>query len=222
MCHKIDQNFINIIKNDQKPNMDKLSEGSNSSQDPKSTAAIKSGDTSLKAQTFDKRQDVLNKTMLRSLKKFLTKEFYKFSELKSLPYKERTKKFFEELDSFTSAKYRSVKEDPSAFNFSYEDISYYTGIIIWPEIMKKKFKAQHKFIKFNKNFYECVYRYSHIKLSKMFCDDVLKYMFEDYIGSGCVYQMIQEDETLRKNEDLYKSTVKIFEESFAQSRYINI
>lgn len=68
-------------------------------------------------------------------------------------------------------------------------------------------------------FYDWVYRYTHKKLSKLFADQVLKFLFEDYIKSGMVYEMIESDSTMSRNKDVYKRTVDIFIESFEKEEY---
>ena len=172
---------------------------------------------------FDKRQDVLNKTLLRSLKKYLTKEFYDYNGLKQIPYKERVARFYDELQKFFDYKYSTlIKDTVGEAEVNPEDIYFYTGIIIWPEMMKKKFKSRHRYIKFNKSFYECVYRYSHVKLSKLFSDVRLRFMFENYIKTGGAKYMIKTDETLNRNPVIYERTVQVFIESFQQGRYINL
>ena len=58
------------------------------------------------------------------------------------------------------------------------------------------------------------------KLSKLFADQTLRFIFKDYISSGNVYKMIESDSTLSKNMEEYENTVEIFEQSFKASKYV--
>jgi hypothetical protein len=171
-----------------------------------------------KRKNLNVRQDVLNKTLLRSLKKYLTKEFDEFTNSKNLTFKERQSGFYGELDRFTADKYTNAQDS----KFELSDISAYIGIIVWPEPMKKRFRGNNMHIKFNRKFYECVYKYTHIRLSTIFKDEVFGFLFQHYIQSRAVYEMIESDATLSKNRDAYMRTVDLFKSSFEKGLYINL
>jgi hypothetical protein len=53
----------------------------------------------------------------------------------------------------------------------------------------------------------------------MFSDEVLKFLFMDYISSESVYRHMESDPTMQKYEDKYVQTIEIFTESFGRGIY---
>ena len=166
---------------------------------------------------LDKRQDVLNKTLMRSLKRYLTQDFFSEFKFQELSSKEKSKKFGEFLKSYVKKHYEH-KISQSCSQISIERLAEYVGYMIDAERTRKSLKNRTS-IRFNKLFYEVVYRYSHQKISKLFADQTLRFIFEDYIRQGNVYKMIESDKTLSKNKTEYKNTVEIFKHSFEVQKY---
>jgi hypothetical protein len=51
----------------------------------------------------------------------------------------------------------------------------------------------------HKEFYDCLYKYSHKKLKKLLKDDCLVYLFRHFVSSGDYERFRSEDETLSKD-----------------------
>jgi len=169
---------------------------------------------------LDKRQDVLNKTLLRSIKRYLTKQFFSEFDYKNLTPATKANMFSTFLNQFVDKYYKEKAETMcAAYEISLEDIHDYVGIMIHPEFTKKWMKDK-KHMKYVKSYYEVVYRYSHKKMSKMFADNILKYIFDDYVTTGAIYEMIDTDQTLSKNKVEYRNTVELFNQSFIAKEYI--
>lgn len=79
--------------------------------------------------------------------------------------------------------------------------------------MLKKFKA---------SYYDSIYKYSNKKLSSLFSDNVLKYLFETFISSGDLYNLLETDQTMARNKDMYIEAIRAFRESFKVGRYTRI
>ena len=179
---------------------------------------IKNTSNSPRKYFLDKRQDVLNKTLMRSLKRYLTQDFFSEFKFKDLSAKEKSKKFGEFLKSYVKKHYEH-KISHSSCQISIESLAEYVGYMIDAERTRKSLKNRTS-IRFNKLFYEVVYRYSHQKISKLFADQTLRFIFEDYIRQGNVYKMIESDKTLSKNKTEYKNTVEVFKHSFEVQKYV--
>lgn len=59
-----------------------------------------------KAKDFGRRQDVINKTLLRSIKKHLTSDFNKVTGFDDLSYEDRLVHYRELLENYVDLKYR--------------------------------------------------------------------------------------------------------------------
>lgn len=76
--------------------------------------------------------------------------------------------------------------------------------------MLKKFKA---------SYYDGIYKYSNRKLSALFSDNVLKYLFETFVDSGELHSLLETDQTMGRNKDMYTEAIEAFRESFRVGRY---
>ena len=167
---------------------------------------------------LDKRQDVLNKTLMRSLKRYLTQEFFNEFKFKGLSPKEKTKNFGSFLESFVKKLYEHKINQPS-IEISLKILKEYVGYVIDADRTKRVLKNRQN-NEFNRLYYEVVYKYSHLKISKLFADQTLKFIFEDFINEGYLNGMIESDKTLSKNKKEYKNTIRIFQHSFRIQKYM--
>jgi len=99
-----------------------------------------------------------------------------------------------------------------------EDVTHYIGVIINFELLRKN-KVAKVYSKFNNKFYDCIYKYSHRKLSVIFSDPILRFLYEDFVESGNAHRLIQNDETMKKHEELYERVIKVFLNSFSKGLY---
>ena len=167
---------------------------------------------------LDKRQDVLNKTLMRSLKRHLTQEFFNEFKFKELRPSEKTNNFEAFLESFVKKLYDHKINHPN-IEISLQILKEYVGYMIDADRTKRVLKNR-QYNEFNKLYYDVVYKYSHQKISKLFADQTLKFIFEDFINEGYLKEMIECDKTLSKNKKEYKNTIKIFQHSFKIQKYV--
>ena len=167
---------------------------------------------------LDKRQDVLNKTLMRSLKRYLTQEFFNEFKFKELSPKEKTKNIGSFLESFVKKLYEHKINQPS-IEISLKILKEYVGYVIDADRTKRVLKNRQN-NEFNRLYYEVVYKYSHLKISKLFADQTLKFIFEDFVNEGYLDKMIESDKTLSKNKKEYENTIQIFQHSFAIQKYV--
>ena len=170
---------------------------------------------------LSKRQDVLNKSLLRTLKKYFTSKFNQETSYISLQSNQKKTKFLDMLSDFVNNHYGSkIAEASSEFGITYDDIYRYIAILINPELAKRGMKNR-KHMNFSKLYYGVLYNYSNKKLILLFNDQVLHYLFDDLKKQGVMHQMIHTDATLAKNKDEYMRTLDTFKHSFAEARSMN-
>ena len=172
-------------------------------------------------QQYSIRRDVLNKTLLRSLKKFLTEKFNQKTEFLSLNVKEKYEKFRFLLKDFVTWYYVDILSDNNKQNYDelVENIYFYVGIMTYPSLIKRYVKKKEH-IKFKKLYYECAYKYSHSKLDRLFIDPTLKLIFQHYYDSGAASEMIEKDETLSKRKGAYIKCLYQFMKSFEDESFL--
>ena len=138
---------------------------------------------------------------------------------KSMNASQKSKWFKAFWREFVANEYwEKIKEATFDSNDKFEDVFNYICIIVQPDLAKK-WMRNRIYLKFMTLFYDWVYKYSHRKISKLFSDPILRFLFEDYIKSGMVYEMIDSDVTLSRNKEMYKMTVEIFTKSFERGEY---
>ena len=188
---------------------------------PADTEIDKFTSKSYKDVDLSKRQDVLNKSLMRILKKYFTSKFNQETNYASLKFSQKKTKFLDMLADFVSHHYGSkIAEASSEFGITYDDIYRYIAIMINTELAKKRMRNK-KHIRFLKLYYEVLYNYSSKKLILLFNDQVLHYLFDDLKKQGAMHQMIHTDATLVKNKDEYMRTLDEFMQSFDEAKSMN-
>jgi len=179
---------------------------------------------------LDKRRDVLNKSLLRSLKKYLTNmfneytgfmskdhqiycvytkdtfhsgkfllmensHFYSYLFVLELTSKDKEIKFKELLRNFVSHMFGDTLIGVQFSKYdAFEDILHYVGIMINSNLTKHCMR-QRLYVNFISRYYGCIYKYTNKKFSKLFEDNILEFIFNHYVNTGAIYQMIETDET---------------------------
>ena len=127
--------------------------------DMKKSDLKKTSDNGRKRYFLDKRQDVLNKTLMRSLKRYLTQEFFNGFKFMELSANEKTKNFGAYLKSYVMKNYEN-KISQSSCQISIKTLTEYVGYIIDAERTKRVLKNKAS-VQFNRLYYEVLDRYSH-------------------------------------------------------------
>lgn len=108
------------------------------------------------------RSDVVNKTLLRSLKRYYTSEFEKVVKWNLHGKLINKDEIFDKLKKFT----KEIYQNDARFNLpefsgvTIDDLIFYMGVCINPVFMKKCSSSSHDRNKYQ-NFYNCLYKYSH-------------------------------------------------------------
>ena len=138
------------------------------------------------------------------MKKYFTDKFNQTSGFDKLSFTQKFEKFHSLLKVFVDDHFGCIFSENSSLNtFEFQnDVLNYVGILINPTIMKKNLRNK-RYAKFLKLYYDCVYKYSHRKLNKLFTDSTLKLVFNVYSNSGAAEMMIEHDETLSKSKETY-------------------
>jgi hypothetical protein len=184
-------------------------------QDPK---ANKSRPKSFPDKKLAIRSDVVNKTLLRSLKRYYTAEFEK-TTLNTLSGKFTSKsEVYRTIKEFTENIYdgeRRFNLDEFA-DVQLDELVFYMGICIKPQEMKKSTNSPQERQKFQ-NFYSCLYKYSHKKLLKLFHSNTLHFMFRKFFEDGIFDDLLINDATLKRNPEVYKNASENFLNLFKQN-----
>lgn len=230
------------VKSDEKPINQSPPRMKESTQDPKSSEKEKEvqlePDEEEKKITKEKsvsegkpalcvRKDVVYKTLIRSLKRYLTdkvdltvqkamakskKEELLFSEIDQLMDKMFIK-YFDKNESNRSLKEIVtddvlIREDES-IRLDPENLKIYLWIIIIPESIKPYLKNQKRRIS-QKLMYDWLYKYSHKKLDRLFKCEHFAFLFTKYVELQGFDQMVEVDDTLKRNKEVYQEACDFF------------
>lgn len=160
---------------------------------------------------------MVNKTLLRSLKRYYTAKFEEQTKSKMLGKTAQKDELHDKLREFT----RSVYEGDKRFNLpefaevTMDDLVFYMGICINPLYMKRIASSSQDRLKFQ-NFYSCLYKYSHKKLLKLFQSSVLHFMFRKFFEEGPFEDLLVNDSTLQRNPEVYSKASENFLNLFKQ------
>lgn len=101
-----------------------------------------------------------------------------------------------------------IRKDQS-IKLDVENLKIYLCIMIIPEVIKPYLKNQKRRGQ-QKLMYDCLYKYSHKKLDRLFQCEFFSFLFQDYVDSGEFSKMLHNDETLSKNQDTYQEACDYF------------
>lgn len=151
---------------------------------------------------FSKRLDVVNKTILRSIKRYYVTEFDSFCNFSELDDKEKFAKFHELIRKFVlqqmklSAELNEQQLEDAIFAFG----SMVSHIHMRRGIKVSKLRTQVNFI------HKCLYNYSHRKSQQML-QGGFKYILKDFIQQGGIDIVLNSEETMLKQKDVYREAV---------------
>lgn len=151
------------------------------------------------------RKDVVNKTLFRALKRFYTE---KFMEIFSLSKKESSESYMLKIRSFCIIILESKMESLEKNNLTFEQIEKFLSIVISPNHVKNLLDSED--LALHKEFYSCLYQYSHKRLAKMLMSPVCGYLFTDFVISGNLTQFITACPTMSQNFETYEIASRNF------------
>lgn len=169
------------------------------------------------------RKDVVNKTLFRALKRFYTE---KFESIYSLDKKESSTSYKSKIHQFVEVYFKSRETELNNWDITIQEIEKLMLIIVSPNHIKSALVEESDLVLY-KDYYSCIYQYSHKKLANMLLRPVCGYLFADFINSGNLTAFIHRCSTMSLNPGVYEKAGanfmnillgkdKKFQKSFAQ------
>ena len=123
---------------------------------------------------LSKRRDVVNKAILRSLRRFLTNKFKEFALDKFESKEHRTRWYYETVQDFTQANYSENEQ-------MVEQLGYLIACIIFPKtLLQSNIPESEKCEETMNEFYNCIYKYSHTRLLDVLKQEPVKIIYESF------------------------------------------
>lgn len=190
-CEKVEVDYIKASESDSSA---KSSHGNLNAV--KSLPEWKKADLSL-------RNDVVNKTILRAIKKYYTDKLKASTQFFDTKAKGLRKKIYvSSVDELVKSEFIG-KNGQEIFNSSeIETTSLYLCWIIKPEYLARKYLTYEK-QKFRKIYDSCLRYYSNINYERLMRFEAFSNIFKCFVTSGNFEQMAKSDSTLSRTPELY-------------------
>jgi hypothetical protein len=146
------------------------------------------------------RKDVVNKTLFRALKRFYTD---KFESVFYLDKKESTTSYISKIHHFVQDCFNSRVTELENWGITVHEIEKLMQIIVSPNHIKSALFEESDLVLY-KDYYSCIYQYSHKKLANMLLRPVCGYLFADFINSGNLTAFIHRCSTMSLNPGVYE------------------
>lgn len=144
------------------------------------------------------RKDVVNKTLFRSLKRFHTESFLDKYELG----KETTEAYLEKIHEYCNSSYSDKESELDYWNITLKDVEMFIAIMVSPNHIKNYIKDESE-ITLYKEYYSCLYQYSHKKLAKMLQNRACGFLFNTFVQDGHLTKFISNCSTMSQHSEVY-------------------
>mmetsp|Transcript_8887 Transcript_8887/g.7869 ORF Transcript_8887/g.7869 Transcript_8887/m.7869 type:complete len:361 (+) Transcript_8887:45-1127(+) len=153
-------------------------------------------------QDLSKRGDVVNKTILRAIKRYYFTEFDSLFSFSTLTDKEKFANFHEFVRKYVTEEMKGTK------NLSDDDkevaILFFGSMISHVHMRRgitiSKIRTQVNFV------HKCLYNYSHKKLSQLIKQGGFKFILDDFVNYDGIDVVLNSEETMLKDQDFYRDT----------------
>lgn len=155
-----------------------------------------------KSTSLSFRNDVVNKTLLRSIKKYYTDLFKAKSDFFLVKNKKDRKKiYYECIKKFTQTE---LFDQNSQFFTAeeLEDVTMCMAILVKPEYMLQ-ISLCYQYIRFKKIYEGCIYHYSRAYFDKIVQNQTFMKIFSNFVKLGHFETMTKTDTTLMRNPEFY-------------------
>lgn len=159
------------------------------------------------------RKDVVSKTLLRSIKRFYTEAFNEKFELSKT---EKTDTYLEKITQFCQETFCTKALEMSDWNISMSEIIKFLSIIVSPTHIKFALKSEED-LSLYKEFYSCIYQYSHKKLNKMLSNKVCGFLFFEFVKEGDLERFITKCATMSQYPQIYRDMSSRFIETITKN-----
>lgn len=187
-----------------------LADCDSKSEKPTSLASSKD----LKTQGKPVRLDLVNKTVVRSIKRFYTQLFESLNpEFPNNAGKDQANLFEELTNTLTFNLFGSLSADYSPSGITLESIATVLRVFINPDLAKivDKSRATRTLIT---SYADVVYKYSHKRLQKLNKNPTFIYIFLKFFRDGTFESLITKDATMGQNPEAYLSAAHTLEKLF--------
>jgi hypothetical protein len=158
------------------------------------------------------RKDVINKTILRVMKRYLTKQFHECFEKVPSNCEDRMKSYSQNIRKFIDIKFQIQPSEKKITEF-------YLANTIYPKLMSKEYtkRLNEELGNTSKNelcqLYECMYKYSHSKLLDLFKLTPVQTLFLHFYQQG-LDEVMASEQAMLKNPKLYLDAIELFKDAF--------
>jgi hypothetical protein len=166
-----------------------------------STANIKQHEEQMKQKygvSLSERKDVVSKTLFRSLKRFHNESFLEKYELG----KETTEAYLEKIHQYCSNCFENKESELDYWGITLKDVERFVAIMVSPNHIKNDLKDESDAILY-KEYYSCLYQYSHKKLAKMLQNRACGFLFNMFVQDGHLSKFISNCSTMSQHSEVY-------------------
>ena len=150
------------------------------------------------------RPDVVHKTILRSMKRYYYTEFETFTGFAAMPDKQRYAEFQQLIRKYVMAEFKSLD---GLSEQQIEDTIFFFGSLISHVHMRRGIKVSKQRTQVN-FVHKCLYNYSSQKLAQLMAFEGFEHVIRDFVQFGGIAVVVQGEETLAKNQDVYKAAAE--------------
>jgi len=163
------------------------------------------------------RKDVVNKTLLRSMKRFITQKFEQETGIINLSNEEKKQRFLELLEAFTRNYIPKVVEiqkiednnDDDENIISQNGVRFIVGLIVSQQLMRSHINSI-KERTFFYQYYQLLNKYSHKKLLRLMKNSNFIFVIANFKENGGLEELIKTDQTLMRNPQAYYEAANSF------------
>lgn len=146
------------------------------------------------------RKDVVNKTLFRSLKRFHTEKFLSMFELGK---KETAESYLEKVSQFCSEVFGEKLSELDSWGISLRAIEKFIAVMVSPNHIKNALDDESDATLY-KDYYSCLYQYSHKKLANMLQNRVCGFLFHHFVLDGHISNFISNCSTMSQHPEVYR------------------
>ena len=140
---------------------------------------------------LSKRRDVVNKAVLRSLRRFLTNKFKEFAKDKIESKDHRSRWYYNTMQEFTRLNYN---EDEQMM----KELHFYCASIVFPKLLSQNnLDGCDKTTDHANEFYDCIYKYSHTRLLNLLRLKPMNVLFDQFYKEA-----VENESTFENTRDL--------------------
>lgn len=160
------------------------------------------------------RRDVVNKTILRMLRRYLTSKFREDYKSKFESKEKKSSWYFETIKDFAANLFGAQHPQLNLLQF-------YVGSIISPKLMTEEdlqesgMEREQLF-----TFYDCLYKYSHTRLVNLFNVRPIGVIYQ-YFYEGPLKDVQGSEDCVVKNQELYSTVFEEFLQIFTGAKDVS-